>query len=103
MSDVSDAVLIQGAQMAKASGVMFEIHLEEIEALPEYVELSTLASEIGGNVLDWILQGGEDHALLATGIDLPGVRIGRVVEGSGAAVLRAGAELKIAPVSWSHF
>lgn len=103
MSDVSDAVLIQGAQMARASGVMFEIHLEEIEALPEYVELSTLASEIGGNVLDWILQGGEDHALLATGIDLPGVRIGRVVEGSGAAVLRAGAELKIAPVSWSHF
>ena len=103
MSDVSDAVLIQGAQMAKASGVKFEIHCEEIEAQPEYLELSALASEIGGNVLDWILQGGEDHVLLATGVDLPGIRIGVVAEGSGVAVLRGGAEIKMAPVSWSHF
>lgn len=103
MSDVSDAVLIQGAQMAKASGVKFEIHCEEIEALPEYVELSALASEIGGNVLDWILQGGEDHALLATGKNLPGFLIGTVVEGSGITVMRNGQEIKMAPVSWSHF
>ena len=103
MSDVSDAVLIQGVQMANASKVKFEFRLEDIEALPEYAELSALASEIGGNVLDWILQGGEDHALLATGVDLPGVRIGRVAEGSGAAVMRSGQEIKMAPVSWSHF
>ena len=103
MSDVSDAVLIQGAQMAKASKVKFEIHLEDIEALPEFAELSTLASEIGGNVLDWILQGGEDHALLATGVNLPGVRIGVVAEGSGISVLRGGQEIKMAPVAWSHF
>ena len=103
MSDVSDAVLIQGVQMANASKVKFEFSLEDIEALPEYAELSALASEIGGNVLDWILQGGEDHALLATGVDLPGVRIGRVAEGLGAAVMRSGQEIKMAPVSWSHF
>ena len=103
MSDVSDAILIQGAQMANASQVKFEIKVEDIEALPECAELSALASEIGGNVLDWILQGGEDHALLATGVNLPGVRIGVVVEGSGISVLRGGQEIKMAPVAWSHF
>lgn len=103
MSDVSDAILIQGAQMAKASQVKFEIKVEDIEALPEFAELSALASEIGGNVLDWILQGGEDHALLATGVNLPGVRIGVVVEGSGISLIRDEQELKMAPVAWSHF
>ena len=103
MSDVSDAIVIQGAQMAKASQVKFEINVEDIEALPEFAELSTLASEIGGNILDWILQGGEDHALLATGVNLPGVRIGVVVEGSGISVVRGGQEIKMAPVAWSHF
>ena len=103
MSDVSDAILIQGAQMAKSSQVKFEIKVEEIESLPEFAELSTLASEIGGSVLDWILQGGEDHALLATGVNLPGVRIGVVVEGSGISVVRDEEEIKMAPVSWSHF
>ena len=103
MSDVSDAVLIQGAQMAKASGKRFEIRIEDIEGAPDFIDLSQLAAEIGGNVLDWILQGGEDHALLATGRDLPGLRIGTVVDGEGIAVLKNGEEIKMAPVAWSHF
>lgn len=103
MSDVSDAVLIQGAQMAKASGKRFEIRIEDIEGAPDFIDLSQLAAEIGGNVLDWILQGGEDHALLATGRDLPGLRIGTVVDGEGIAVLKAGVEIKMTPVAWSHF
>jgi thiamine-monophosphate kinase len=103
MSDVSDAVLIQGAQMAKASHVKFEIQCEAIESVPEFAELAALATEIGGNVHDWILQGGEDHALLATGVNLPGLLIGTVVEGSGITVMRNGQEIKMAPVSWSHF
>jgi thiamine-monophosphate kinase len=45
------------------------------------------------------LGGGEDHVLLATGKNLPGLRIGRVVQGSGI----SGIEMKKAPVSWSHF
>ena len=103
MSDVSDAILIQGAQMAKASQVRFEIRCEDIERAPEFAGLSSLAAEIGGDVFDWILQGGEDHALLATGKDLPGLLIGTVVEGSGISVVRNGQEIKMAPVSWSHF
>ena len=103
MSDVSDAILIQGEQMAMASQVRFEFRCEDIESTPEFSELSSLAAEIGGNVFDWILQGGEDHALLATGKDLPGLLIGNVVEGSGISVVRNGQEIKMAPVSWSHF
>lgn len=103
MSDVSDAILIQGEQMARASQVRFEFRCEDIESTPEFSELSSLAREIGGNVFNWILQGGEDHALLATGVNLPGLLIGTVVEGSGIAVVRNGQEMKMAPVSWSHF
>lgn len=103
MCDVSDALLIQGAQMAKASGLRFEISIEEIESAPEYLPLSSLAAELGLDVSQWILQGGEDHVLLATGRDLKGIHIGCVVEGSGIAVLKEGREIEMAPVAWSHF
>jgi thiamine-monophosphate kinase len=103
MSDVSDAILIQGEQMAKASGVKFEIDGALISATPEFLELSTLAAEVGADVWSWILQGGEDHALLATGVDLAGIPIGAVVEGSGISATIDGAEIKMAPVAWSHF
>jgi thiamine-monophosphate kinase len=103
ISDVSDSVLTQGRQMANASRVRFEIRVEDLESAPEFLELSHLAAEIGGKVLDWILQGGEDHALLATGRNLPGVVIGSVLEGAGISVLRNGGEIEMAPVSWSHF
>jgi thiamine-monophosphate kinase len=103
MSDVSDAVLIQGAQMANGSRVAFQIDYALIEKSSEFADLAGLAKEIDGSVIDWILQGGEDHALLATGSDLPGIEIGSVVEGSGVVVVKDGVEIKMTPVSWSHF
>jgi thiamine-monophosphate kinase len=103
MADVSDAVLIQGRQMAEASNVGFVLDLTLIENAAEYDELHQLAQEMGAEVLDWILQGGEDHALLATGKDLPGIEIGRVHEGSGISLVHNMKEIKMAPVSWSHF
>jgi thiamine-monophosphate kinase len=103
MSDVSDAVLIQGGQMASASRVRFEFDCDAISKAAEFAQLLALADEIGADVFNWILQGGEDHALLATGRELPGICIGRVVEGSGMAVIKNGGEIKMAPVSWSHF
>ena len=36
---------------------------------------------------------------LATGVNLPGIYIGRVIEGSGVKVL----DMKKAPDSWRHF
>ena len=103
MSDVSDAVLIQGAQMAKASGVKFEIDCTAITASADFAELSSIAQSLGVEIFSWILQGGEDHVLLATGRDLPGIRIGTVMEGSGVAVVKDGVDIKMAPVAWSHF
>lgn len=103
MADVSDAVIVQSAQMAKASGVSFEIDLTLIERCEGFGELAQVAKELGVDVFEWILQGGEDHLLLATGRDLPGILIGTVRSGSGLTLLHSGKEIKMAPVAWSHF
>jgi thiamine-monophosphate kinase len=99
MADISDSLLIQAQQVAEASGVCFDLDTELISQCEEFKELSELAQEINSDIWGWILAGGEDHVFLATGKDLPGIRIGTVVEGSGV----SGVEIKKAPVSWSHF
>jgi thiamine-monophosphate kinase len=99
MADVSDSILIQAEQIASASGVQLVLDQSLIAAAPEFDELSRLASELKIDVMQWILAGGEDHVLLATGMNLPGVHIGSVVAGSGI----TGVERKMTPVSWSHF
>jgi len=103
MCDVSDALLIQGAQMAKASGVHFEIDGGAISQSPEFAELAELAALMQSDIWSWILQGGEDHALMATGRDLPGIRIGTVLEGAGISASYMGEKIEMAPVAWSHF
>ena len=99
MADVSDSVLVQAEQIAAASGIQINIDLAEISQAPEFAELAQLAAELKVDVFQWILAGGEDHALLATGVNLPGIRIGSVLSGSGV----SGVNMKKAPVSWSHF
>ena len=99
MADISDSLLSQARQVADASGVCFDLDTELISQCAEFKELSELAQEINSDIWGWILAGGEDHVFLATGRDLPGIRIGSVVEGSGI----SGVEIKKAPVSWSHF
>ncbi len=99
MADISDSILIQAEQIAAASGVQLALDQKLIAAAPEFEELSQLATELKVDVFQWILAGGEDHALLATGANLPGVLIGSVAAGSGV----AGVERKMTPVSWSHF
>jgi len=99
MADVSDSVLIQAEQIAEASGVQLVLDQVLIAQASEFKDISTLADELKVDVFQWILGGGEDHVLLATGESLPGIRIGSVVAGSGI----AGVDMKKAPVSWSHF
>jgi thiamine-monophosphate kinase len=99
MADISDSLLIQAQQVAEASEVCFNLDSELISQCEEFRELSELAQEVNSDIWGWILGGGEDHVFLATGKDLPGIRIGTVVEGSGI----TGIEMKMAPVSWSHF
>lgn len=99
LCDISDSLLIQAQQLAAASGVCLHFETELIQGVEEFAELQKLAIDSGCDVWDWVLGGGEDHVFLATGKDLPGVRIGRVMSGSGI----SGIEMKKAPVSWSHF
>ena len=103
MADVSDSLLIQGAQIAKASGVAFRIELELIENAEGFGRLNQLAEDLKSDIWQWILAGGEDHVLLATGSDLPGICIGQVDAGSGISIHDASGNEKVAPVSWSHF
>ena len=99
LCDISDSLLIQAQQLAAASGVCLHFETELIQSSAEFAELQKLAIDSGCDVWDWVLGGGEDHVFLATGKDLPGVRVGRVMSGSGI----SGIEMKKAPVSWSHF
>jgi len=99
MADVSDSILIQAEQIATASGVQLALDQKLISEAPEFEQLSQLATDLKVDVFQCILAGGEDHVLLATGVNLPGVRIGSVATGSGV----TGVERKMTPVSWSHF
>jgi thiamine-monophosphate kinase len=99
MCDVSDALIIQAKQLSKASGVAFKFDQGLIAKHPEFVTLKELADSQGKDVWQWIFAGGEDHVFLATGIDLDGFCIGKVVSGEGV----LGAEMKKAPDTWRHF
>jgi thiamine-monophosphate kinase len=99
LTDTSDALLFSLESIAESSAVNLHIDTALIESAYEFKELSLLAQSLGVEVYDWVLGGGEDHVFLATGIDLPGIRIGDVLEGRGV----TGLEMKKAPQMWRHF
>lgn len=105
MCDVSDGLATDAKNLARASGVNINLSKELIEKSGDYKDLAELATELGEDVFDWILTGGEDHFFLATvsptnasaGIGIP---IGKVEEGSGQ-VLLDGAVIK--KTGYQHF
>lgn len=99
MSDVSDSLMTQAEQMAAASKVKFSIDFDLFQAAPDFVELRSLSEELKISTVDLILGGGEDHAFLATGAELPGLLIGHVSAGSGLQLM--GNEKT--PDTWRHF
>ena len=99
LCDVSDSLLVQAEQISKASSVAIEIDTKKIEESDGFADLAAVAQTLDCDVWDFVLGGGEDHVLLATGVNLPGICIGRVINGSGVKVL----EMKKAPDSWRHF
>ena len=99
LTDTSDALLISSQSIAEASEVNLHIDPALLESAYEYKELALLAQSLEVDVFEWILGGGEDHVFLATGVDLPGIRIGEVRQGSGV----TGLEMKKAPQMWRHF
>jgi thiamine-monophosphate kinase len=88
MCDISDGLVADLRRLALASGVSIEITTETLEVTPQ---MRDAAQALGVDPVRWLLDGGEDHALLATfpaGVELPEPwrTIGRVVRGRGVYV-----------------
>ncbi|KAB8193837.1 thiamine-phosphate kinase [Nonomuraea phyllanthi] len=101
MLDVSDGLLQDLGHIAEASGVRVEL---DPRAFTVGEPVAVAAKELGADPLEWVLTGGEDHALAA--VFPPDVRlppswqvVGRVVEGEGVVV--HGRE--IGRRGWDHF
>jgi len=99
MCDVSDCIVEQATQMADASGVELAFDENLFSISDEFTKLNQIASDLNAVIWGWIFAGGEDHVLLATGKNLPGLRIGDVVKGSGVSGIPSGVEMS----AWRHF
>ncbi|MEV6039622.1 thiamine-phosphate kinase [Nonomuraea sp. NPDC052116] len=101
MLDVSDGLLQDLGHVAEASGVRIEL---DPRAFTVGEPVAVAAKELGVDPLEWVLTGGEDHALAAVfpaEVSLPPSWqvVGRVAEGEGALV--HGRE--IGRRGWDHF
>ncbi|MFM6978192.1 MAG: thiamine-phosphate kinase, partial [Micrococcales bacterium] len=64
MLDISDGLSRDADRIAKASGVTIALHRKELQGYEAILEEPAMA--IGANAFDWVIDGGEDHSLLAT-------------------------------------
>jgi thiamine-monophosphate kinase len=74
MIDVSDGLVGDAGHLARMSGVTLTLRRSALTPLAEAVELVEAGRVCGVDPLEWILAGGDDHALLATfpaGVELP--------------------------------
>jgi thiamine-monophosphate kinase len=97
MLDVSDGLAKDASRIAKATGVTVQIDKSALLGFEAVLELAALRLEV--TTEDWVLFGGEDHALLATfpeGSSIPKEfkPIGRIIASSGVLVLLDDIELQ---------
>ncbi|MFM2276706.1 MAG: hypothetical protein RIT12_102 [Actinomycetota bacterium] len=97
MLDVSDGLAKDASRIAKASSVTVQIDKSALLGFEAVLELAALRLEVSPE--NWVLFGGEDHALLATfpeGANIPKEfkPIGRILPASDALVLLDDLELR---------
>lgn len=102
MIDVSDGLVADAGHVAEGSQVRIDLRTDSLE-VPE--PLHAVAAALGADPLQFVLGGGDDHALLATfpaEATLPeGWQvIGEVHQGEGVTVDGTPYD---GPVGWSHF
>ncbi len=102
MLDVSDGLLSELGHVARASGVTIDVASRSLEVAEP---LHAVGSALGADPLQFVLTGGDDHALVATFPDSDSVPegwqvIGRVDEGTGVTV--DGREVD-GEGGWTHF
>jgi thiamine-monophosphate kinase len=102
MIDISDGLLAEAGHIAEASGVSIDISRS---AFTVAEPLQAVGAALGADPMQFILGGGDDHALLAT---FPSAKkvpagwtvIGSVAEGEGVTVDGAPYD---GPTGWTHF
>lgn len=102
MLDISDGLLAEAGHIATDSDVAIDVRTESLD-IPE--PLIAVAAALGADPLQFILGGGDDHALLAcfgseTEVPDDWSLIGEVRAGEGVTV--DGAEYD-GPSGWQHF
>ena len=106
MLDVSDGLLMDAGRLAQASGVDLVIDPEAATLAKTVQALAPLAAQLERNPLDWVLTGGEDHALLATfptegGLPEGWAGIGHCEAGQGQVKLLG--DYQPPNAGWDHF
>ncbi len=97
MLDLSDGLSRDAARIAKASGVTISLNRRDLQGFEAMLEEAARA--ISANAFDWVLDGGEDHSLLAT--FAPGATIPREFKPIGEVIARTNHDvlLDLAPVA----
>ncbi len=105
MCDISDGLVTDASHIASASTVSINLSKDKLISGSDFKDLAELAVELGEQVFDWILTGGEDHFFLATvdpknAGDEIGLEIGIVEMGNGEVLLDGE---KIQKAGYQHF
>jgi len=105
MCDISDGLVTDASHIASASTVRINLSKNKLISGSDFKDLAELAVELGEQVFDWILTGGEDHFFLATvdpknASDEIGLEIGVVAAGGGEVLLDGE---KIQKAGYQHF
>jgi len=100
MIDVSDGLLAEARHLSESSGVAIDVRRDAFEIAEP---LQAVGAALGADPIEFVLGGGDDHALLATFPDAAPegwLVIGAVAAGSGVTVDGAAYD---GPTGWTHF